>query len=135
MGVQNTVAAVGAFAAESQFGALAVKFCSPLNQLLDAPGGILDQDFGGFGIAEAIAGLEGVLKVQTDFVFIAESGGDAALCPLGIGVRNFALGEDRDRTGGGEVDGSAQAGNSGADYQKISLGGHGSHEQKWYHLR
>jgi hypothetical protein len=94
-----------------------------LNQFLDSVGSVFYEYLGSYWVAEAVAGLQRVLEMEADFVFIAQCGGDATLRPLGIRVGDLALGENRYRASGSEIDGSAQAGNSGADYQKIGLSG------------
>lgn len=101
MGVQDAVAAVRAFAAEGELGALPVEFRAPLNQLLNAVRRIFDEDFGSVGIAETITGQKCVLEMEADFILVAQCGGDTALRPLGIGVPNFTLGQHGDRAGRG----------------------------------
>ena len=96
VGVQDAVAAVRALPAEGELGALPIEFRAPLNQFLDALGSVFDQHLGGFGIAETIARLQGVLQVEADFVFIAECGRDAALSPLRVGFGDLALGQNED---------------------------------------
>ncbi len=92
MGVQDAVAAVCAFSAEGELGALAIEFCSPLNQFVDALGSVfLPQHFGGFGIAKSIPALQRVLKVETDLIFVAKCGCNASLGPLRVGLGDFAL--------------------------------------------
>src|SRR5581483_5286451 len=53
--VQNPIAAVRAFAPECQLGAVAVELSSPGDQLFDPLGCVLDQNLGGFRIAEPVA--------------------------------------------------------------------------------
>ena len=121
VGVQNAIAAVGAFAAESELGAFSVEFGAPLDELFDAPRGIFDQHFRRLRVAQAIAGAERVLQMEADFVFVAERGGDTALRPLGVRVGDFAFGQDHDSAGRRQFDGSAQPGDSGADHQEIGF--------------
>ena len=78
-------------------------------------------------IAQAVAGIERVLQMKADFVFIAECGGNAALRPLRVGIGNLALGEDYDPAGAGQFDGGAQSGHPGTNDQKVSFGRHGLH--------
>ncbi len=84
MRVQDAVTAVRAFPTEGEFGALAIEFCAPLNQFVDAFGRVFHQHLGSFGIAQAIAGLQRVLEVKTDLVFVAECGRNTALGPLRV---------------------------------------------------
>ena len=133
MGVQNAIAAMRAFTSKSELGALAVKFGAPLNEFLDAPGGVLDEGFGSFNIAQAVAGDESVLQVQADFVFIAEGGGNSALGELGIGIGNLTLGEDGHASRGRQFDGGTESGDASSDDQKIGFRRYRLHLKKWYH--
>ena len=85
-------------------------------------GRVLDQNFGGFRVAQPVAGVQRVLQVQADFVFIAERGGDSALRPLRIGVSDFPLGQHNHAAGRRQFDGGAQPGNSGANHQEVRFG-------------
>jgi hypothetical protein len=93
MCVQNAIAAVCALPAKSKFGALAVELRAPLDQLLNAIGGIFDKDGCRLRVTQAVAGVERVLQMKADFIFIAERSGDPALCPLGGRIRNLPLGQ------------------------------------------
>ena len=130
MRVQNAVAAVRAFAAEGELGALAIEFRAPLNQFIDALGGVLHQYFGGFGIAQAIAGLQRVLEVETDFVFVAECGRNAALGPLRIRFSDLALGQHENRACTCQFNRGTQPGNSGANHKEIGSGRRRLHRSK-----
>ena len=107
VGVQDAVAAVRAFPAEGELGALAIEFGAPLNQFVDALGSVFHQHLGRFGIAKAIAGLQRVLQVKTDLVLVAERGRDATLGPLRVRFRDFALGQHEDRARCRQFDGGA----------------------------
>ena len=70
---------VGAFAGESELGGFAIESRSPGDQLLNTLRAFFHQDAGGFRIHQAVAGRKGVLQVQADLIFIAESDCDPAL--------------------------------------------------------
>ncbi len=118
---------MGAFASKGKLGAFAVELRAPPDQFFDPFRSILDQDLRGVGIAKPIAGVERVLQVQADFVFVAEGRGDPALRQLCARIRNFALGKHKNAPGGGQFNGGAQSGNSGADDEKISFRPSGWH--------
>jgi len=115
MGVEDARAAVGGFASEGEFGAGAIEFGAPFDELGDVFGAFFDEESDGGGIAEAIAGVDGVLFVEADFVFIAEGDGDAALGPGGGGIAEVGFGEDEDAAGLAEFDGGAYASYAGTD--------------------
>ena len=102
--VQNAVAAVRTLAGKGKFGSVAIEFGAPLDQLFDALRAFLNQNFGGIGIAQAVAGVERVLKVQANFVLVAEGGGDTALGILRSGIGDFALGKNQHATGWRQFD-------------------------------
>ena len=79
MRVQDAVTAVCAFTSESQLGAFAIEFRAPLKQFLDAFRPFFHQYLGGIGVAQAIAGIECVLEMKADLVFVAECGGNTSL--------------------------------------------------------
>ena len=120
VGVEDAVAGVGAFAAEDEFAAFAVEFGAPFEELFDDVGAFVDEGFDGVGIAEAIAGGEGVLFMEGDFVVIGERGGDAALGVLRGRFVEGVLGEDEDLPGGGKRDGGAEAGDACPDHQIVT---------------
>ena len=69
------------FAGEGELGASAVEFSSPFDELRDVFRAFFEEHSDVFGPAKTVAGINGVLLVQTDFVFVAEGYRDAALCP------------------------------------------------------
>ena len=95
VGVQNAVAAVRAFARERELGSGAIELRAPLDQLFDARRTFFDQHARGFLVDQAVAGVERVLQMQRNFVFIAEGGGDSALRVLRVGFGHLTLGEAR----------------------------------------
>lgn len=69
--MQDTVAAVRAFACEQEFRTFAVELRSPGQQLLDGGRPFLHQRADRHRIAQAVAGGQRVLFVQTGFIVIA----------------------------------------------------------------
>jgi len=133
--VQNAIAAMRAFAGEGKFGSVAIELGAPLNQFIDPLGTFFDENLGSFDVAQSVAGVERVLKVESDFIFVAERGGDSALGILRSGVGDFAFGEDNDAAGWSQFDGGPQPGDSRSNYQKICFGRHLLHHRKWYHAK
>src|SRR5689334_19656976 len=96
MSVQDAVTAVCTFAAEGELGAVSVEFRAPLNQFFNAIGSFLDENLRGLGIAKAIPSRKGVLQVQADLVFVAQSSRNSTLCPVCIGISDLLLCENYD---------------------------------------
>ena len=115
MRVQNAGPAVRRFARERQLRAGAIEFGPPLDQLRDVLRTFFHQQRNGFGAAQSVAGLDGVLLVQADFVFVAEGHRDAALRPGRGGIAQIGLGQDQHAARGAELDCGAQPGDSGPD--------------------
>ena len=63
MRVQNAIAAVRAFARESELVAFAIELRAPFDQLLDGGGAFLHQSAYRGAVAQAVAGVERVLLV------------------------------------------------------------------------
>ncbi len=124
MGVQDAVAAVRALAGEGQAAGFAVELRAPIDELLDGGGAFLDERVHGGAVAQAVAGVEGVLLVKLHLVVVAESHGDAALGVFGGRFVQALLGHHQDAAGGRQFDGGAQPGHARADDQKIGRGGH-----------
>lgn len=114
MRVQHAVAAVSALAGKSQLRAGAIKSRAPVDELFDCGRAFLDQRAHSFGIAEAIAGKQGVLLVKLDFVVVAERNRNAPLRILGGGFAQAAFRDNKHFTGGGEFDGRAKPRNAGS---------------------
>src|SRR5258707_8802630 len=112
MRVQDARAAVCGFASEGKLGAGTIEFGAPFDELCNVLGTFFDEESHGFCAAEAIASVEGVLLVQTNFVFVAKRDCDAALRPGGGGIAEVGFGEDQDAAGAAEFNGGAQPGNT-----------------------
>lgn len=130
--VQHAGAAVGAFAGECELGAFAIELRAPGDEFLDTIGAFFDENACGLRIDEAVTGRQGVLEMQADLVFVAESDGDAALCVLRSRFCDLLLGKHENAAALREFDGGAQSCNSGADHDEIRLLGNRLHvRQKW----
>jgi len=102
------------------------------NEFLNAIRAFFDENAGGFRVHQSVAGGKSVLEMKADLVFVAESDRDAALCVLRCRLGDLLLGEHEDAASLRELDGGAQSGNSGADYDEIRLLGNRLHvRQKW----
>jgi hypothetical protein len=121
VGVEDARAGVGAFAGEHQFAVLAVEGGSPCEEFFDALRALFDEDMSGIRVDEAVAGGEGVFVVEGDVFVSAESDGDSALRVGGVGFGEFFLGDNEDGAIASETRGRAEAGDSGADDEKINL--------------
>ena len=97
------------FAGEGKLRARAIKFGAPFDELRDVLGAFFDEKRHGFGTAEAITGVDGVLFVEADLVFVAEGYGNAALRPSSGGIAEIGFGENQDAAGAAEFNGGAQA--------------------------
>ncbi len=69
------------FPRKRQFCSRAVEFRAPLNELRDVFRTFFDQKSHGFGAAQTITSIDGVLLVQPDFIFVGEGYGDPSLSP------------------------------------------------------
>jgi hypothetical protein len=127
--MQNAVPAVRSLTPEGQLGAFAVKFRSPLNEFFDPFRGILDQNAGSFNVAETVTGIECVLQMQADFIFVVERGGNSALGELSVGVSHLALGENSHSSRRRQFNGGAKACNPSSNDQKICLSGYRLHSK------
>src|SRR5262249_1792343 len=86
VGVENPRTAVRCFASERKLCSGAVEFCAPFDELRNVFWAFFHEQRPRFGPAKAVSGVDGVLLVQADFVFVAERYGDAALRPGRGGV-------------------------------------------------
>src|SRR5690349_18475273 len=119
--MENSIAAMRAFAPEGEFGAFAIKLRAPGDQLFNALGRFLDKDLCRLGIAEPIPRVERVLQVKADLVLVAERRSYAALRILRAGICDLAFRQHQDASGGRKLNGRAQSGDSGSNDEKVSL--------------
>ena len=122
MRVQNSVAAVRAFASESELGSNSIELRTPVDELLNAVGTFFDEDASGVFVDEAVARVDGVLQVKADLIFIAKRDGDPALRVLRGGFGQLLLREHEHAAGFRESDGSTESGDARADDDEISFG-------------
>ena len=92
-----------------------------VDQPLDGLSAVLDGKAHGVFVAQAAAGIEGVIDVGLDGVGVIQHGGDTALGPerRAIGEVAFAQYGNAQMTGQGQR--KAQAGSAAANYQNIVL--------------
>src|ERR1041385_7659069 len=119
--VQDSVAAVRRFARERQLCALAVELRSPVNQLLDSVRSFLHQNVRRIRVNNPIPGIDGVLQVQADLVFVAERNPDSALGILRGGFRKFLLRQHQHLACFSQRNGRAQPGHAGSHDDEIHL--------------
>jgi hypothetical protein len=110
-----------AFAGTEKLAGFCVEVRAPLDELGKAGGALRDESFSSGAVDEAVAGVQGVFKMERD-VFIAFHGdGDSALGVVGVGLGEGFFGDDQDIAVGGEFDGGAKAGNASSHDKKINL--------------
>ena len=120
--VQHAVAAVRSFAGEGNLRSGAIELRAPLDELFDSRRPFFDQHASRFFVDQTVAGLQRVFQVQRDFVVIAERRSNSALRVLRVGLGDFTLGDTENAACGGELDRSAQPGNSRANNDEIGFG-------------
>src|SRR5262245_10940985 len=121
MRMQYAAAAVRRFASECKFGPAAIESRAPFDEFLNTFRAFFHQHMRRFRIHDAIAGSNGVLKMQADLVLIAQGHCDSALSVLRGGFGQFLLGQNQDSSCFGESDCRAQAGHTGTDNNEIHL--------------
>src|SRR6266702_636740 len=121
MRVQHSIAAMCAFAGERQLGALAVELRTPLDQLLNACWTFFDQHAGGVRITQTVAGIQRVLQVEADFIFIAQGRGNSTLRILCVALVPLTFGKAEHGPMAAQFDCGAHSGNSRAHYDEIAL--------------
>ena len=129
MRVENARTAVSCLASKGKLGARAIEFSAPFDQLRDVLWTFFDEECNGFRATEAVTGVQRVLLVKTDFIFVAECYGDAALCPGSGGIAEIGFCEDKNGTCGTQFDGSAQPSDAGTYHGVVRVIGvwSGSH--------
>jgi hypothetical protein len=110
--MEDAGTAVRGFAGESEFGSGAIELGAPFNELGDVAGTFFYNESYRFRPAKSITGIEGVLLVEADFVFVAERYGDAALRPGGGRVTEGGFGKDQNTACTAEFNGGAQTGDA-----------------------
>ncbi len=92
-----------------------------LDKPLDGFAAVLDGEAHGVFMAQAAAGIEGVLDMRLHGVGIVQHCRDTALGPEGRAVGQVALAEHGDSQVAGEVQCQAETGGTAADHQDIML--------------
>ena len=123
MRVEDAVAGVGSLAGEEEARAVLVELGAPVHEFLDGGGAFLNERMNGGDVAEAIAGVEGVLFVEADFVVIRQGDGDATLGVFGGGFFQAVFGDYEHAAGGGEFNGGAETCYAGANDEEIGSEG------------
>lgn len=109
------------FASERQPGALAIELCSPVNELLNPLRPFFHQYARRFRIDDAVTGVDRVLEMEADLVFIAQGYRDPALRILRIRFRKLLLAQHQNTACFGQGDSCAQSSHTGADNNKINV--------------
>ena len=68
-----------ALTGEGKLSAVAIELRAPFDEFFNARRTFFDQHANGFYITKSVACDQGVLKMEADFVFVAEGGGDSSL--------------------------------------------------------
>src|SRR5262249_9136702 len=128
--VQDARAAVCSFTRKCEFGAVAIESSAPPDQLLDARWSFFYQDPGRFRVDQAVAGVDGVLQLESDLLLIAQRHCDAALRILCVRFSKLLLGYDKHTAGGGQSNCCAQACDASANHNKVYLCLRGIHRSR-----
>ena len=122
MSVQNAIATVRALAREREAAVtLTVERRTPIDQLLNGRWTLLDQGVDSGVVAESVAGIDGVLLMQLDFVFVAQDDGDSALRIFGRRLAEAVFSDDEDAAGIGQFNRRAESGDTCANHQEIGV--------------
>ena len=119
--VENSRTAVGSLARKSEFGSCAIEFRTPFDELSDVLGAFLHKDVDGFGITEAISGVDSVLLVNPDLVLVAEGDSNATLRVGRCGLAKIRFGKDQHRAGLTQFNCRSDACHTGADNGVIDV--------------
>lgn len=111
-----------ALARAKKLAGFAIEVSSPLDEFGDARRAFADEGFGGGTVDEAVARVDGVIKVQCDVVFAFKGDGDPALRVVGVGFGDGFFCDYQDIAVSGQLDGGAEAGDAGAHDEKINAG-------------
>ena len=127
-GVQDAAVGVAALEAEvvvrrrlRPLSCLSEKRTPSVDQLADARGAFLDHQLDHALVAQAGAGLDGVGGVRGGRVVGVPDRGHAALGPVGVGVIQRALGQQRDAALTGGLEREGHAGDAAADHQEVEV--------------
>ena len=121
VGMEDAGQGVSALARAMELAVFAVEVGSPLNELGDAERPFGDKHLRGRRMDEAVAGAEGVLKVQSDVLVALHGHSDATLSIVGVGLGHRLLGNNQDFALLGQLDGRAQPCHTRANHQIVHL--------------
>ena len=99
---------------ERQFGSRAIELRPPLNELRNVFRTFFNQQRDGLRAAQSISRVDGVLFMQSDFVFVGKRNGDSALCPGGCRIAQVRFGQHQHAPRRAQLDGRTQSGDSAA---------------------
>jgi len=114
---------VSAFAGAQELAGFSIELRSPLDELGYAEWTLRDEGFCGRAADDSVTCVDGVFEMERDVLFAFHGDGDSALCIVGIGLAERLLGDDENISVAGQLDSSAEAGNTRAHDQKINLRG------------
>src|SRR5258708_15725226 len=120
MRVQNPRTAVRGLARKRQLRSRPVELCPPFNELRDVLRTFLDQQSYSFRTAQAVAGLDGVLLVQSDFIFVGEGHSDPSLCPSRRRIAQIGFRQNQHTSARAQLDRFAQSRATAAHYGIIT---------------
>ena len=120
-GVEDAGQRVSTFAGAEKLAGLLVKLCAPLDELGEAGRAFGDEGLRSGAVDDAVAGVQGVFKMESDVLIAFHGDGDSALGIVGVGLAESFLGDDQDLAVGSQFDGSAEAGNASSHDKKINL--------------
>ena len=117
--VQDSRAAVRGLSCKRQFRSRAVEFRAPCDELGDVLRAFFDKQGYGVRAAQTIAGIEGVLFVQSDFIFVGKGYGDTTLRPGRRRIAQIGFCENQHASRCAQLDRRAQTGDAAADHDIV----------------
>ena len=110
---------VAPFAAQRDVAVDLVEVRAPVDQLADPDGRLADDHLDDFGIAEALAGRQGVGDVVVEPVLGVEDPGDPPLGVVAVALAHLVLGHDQDAIAFGDAQRGPEPRDPAADDQDI----------------
>ncbi len=96
-----------------------VKVRSPPNEIIDLLRGFPDHELDDGPIAQAAAGLQGILDVVFKAIFRRHDAGDAALSKTAVALLDLVLGDHEHVEVFRNLQSGPQSGDAGADHQNV----------------
>ncbi len=112
--------AVRGLSCKGQFRSRAVELGAPFDELRDVLRAFFDKQGDSLGTAQSIPGVERVLLVKPDLVFVGKGHGDSALRPGGRGVAQIGFRQNQNASGRAQLNRRPQSGDSAAHNSVIS---------------